>query len=83
MKKCGNCKFRAYHSWDGFVDYCLDYEMSTSESEEIEAAKNCPKYEEGVPACFEDDKHCRSASAGDYGPGNPWDAPGMSIRDFI
>ena len=30
-----------------------------------------PKY---VPA---------SASSGDYGPGNPWDAPGMSVRDFI
>ena len=24
-----------------------------------------------------------SCTAGDYGPGNPWDAPGMSIRDFI
>lgn len=25
----------------------------------------------------------RSSSEGDYSPGNPWDAPGMSIRDFI
>lgn len=24
-----------------------------------------------------------SCTADDYGPGNPWDAPGMSIRDFI
>lgn len=24
-----------------------------------------------------------SCTAGDYGPSNPWDAPGMSIRDFI
>lgn len=24
-----------------------------------------------------------SSTAGDYGPSNPWDAPGMSIRDFI
>ncbi len=24
-----------------------------------------------------------SATAGDYGPGCPWNAPGMSIRDFI
>ena len=24
-----------------------------------------------------------SASARDYGPLNPWDAPGMSIKDFI
>ena len=25
----------------------------------------------------------RSCTNGDYGPSNPWDAPGMSIRDFI
>ena len=24
-----------------------------------------------------------SAENGDYGPSNPWDAPGMSVRDFI
>ena len=24
-----------------------------------------------------------SAENGDYSPGNPWDAPGMSIHDFI
>lgn len=24
-----------------------------------------------------------SASVGDYGPSHPWDAPGMSVRDFI
>lgn len=24
-----------------------------------------------------------SCTYGDYGPSNPWDAPGMSIRDFI
>lgn len=31
----------------------------------------------------ERDDYCPSATAGDYGPGNPWDSPGMSIRDFI
>lgn len=30
-----------------------------------------------------DDRYCPSCTAGDYGPGNPWDAPGMSIHDFI
>jgi hypothetical protein len=25
----------------------------------------------------------RSCTARDYGPSNPWDAPGMSIHDFI
>jgi hypothetical protein len=24
-----------------------------------------------------------SCTARDYGPSNPWDAPGMSVRDFI
>ena len=28
-------------------------------------------------------EYVRSAAAGDYGPSNPWDAPGMSVRDFI
>ena len=31
----------------------------------------------------EDDEYTPSATAGDYSPSNPWDAPGMSIRDFI
>ena len=28
-------------------------------------------------------EYIRSATAGDYGPSNPWDAPGMSVSDFI
>lgn len=24
-----------------------------------------------------------SSTNGDYGPSNPWDAPGMSVKDFI
>ena len=24
-----------------------------------------------------------SSTGGDYGPANPWDAPGMSVSDFI
>lgn len=33
----------------------------------------------------DDDDYRRtpSSTAGDYGPSNPWDAPGMSISDFI
>ena len=37
--------------------------------------------EEGLPP--EDDWYTPSCTAGDYGPGNPWDAPGMCISDFI
>lgn len=32
---------------------------------------------------FEDEEYVPSAENGDYGPNNPWDAPGMSIHDFI
>lgn len=31
----------------------------------------------------EGELYTRSSYHGDYSPGNPWDAPGMSIRDFI
>lgn len=37
----------------------------------ISDIKWCP--ETGVP----------SSTGGDYGPSNPWDAPGMKISDFI
>ena len=30
-----------------------------------------------------ENEYTPSSTAGDYSPGNPWDAPGMSIRDFI
>lgn len=83
MKKCGNCKHRCYaSSWIG-IDYCLDYEMSTTEEEEIQNAKSCRRYEEGTPDCLMSDDYCPSASAGDYSPSAPWNAPGMSIKDFI
>lgn len=29
------------------------------------------------------EEYVTSAENGDYSPSNPWDAPGMSIRDFI
>ena len=28
-------------------------------------------------------EYVKSSSNGDYGPSNPWDAPGMSVKDFI
>lgn len=31
----------------------------------------------------DDDEYVPSAENGDYSPSNPWDAPGMSIHDFI
>lgn len=45
------------------------------------AAFNCPWDEEEL----EEDYDCEhmSSTNGDYSPSNPWDAPGMSIKDFI
>lgn len=31
----------------------------------------------------EDEEYVPSSSRRDYGPSNPWDAPGMSVKDFI
>lgn len=31
----------------------------------------------------EDEEYVPSAENGDYSPSNPWDAPGMSTKDFI
>jgi hypothetical protein len=42
-----------------------------------------------VPEDFKDeeeecnDEYVPSSTNGDYSPSNPWDAPGMSISDFI
>lgn len=46
---------------------------------------------QGTPACktcwrneeFVEEEYIPSSTNGDYGPSNPWDAPGMSIKDFI
>lgn len=32
---------------------------------------------------FDDEEHIPSSTYRDYGPSNPWDAPGMSVKDFI
>ena len=32
---------------------------------------------------YDDEPYISSCTNGDYSPSNPWDAPGMSIRDFI
>ena len=31
----------------------------------------------------DEDEEDISSTDGDYSPSNPWDAPGMSIKDFI
>lgn len=81
-KKCSICRYRCYYGWSG-TELCLDYEMAETEADEIKAAEGCPKYEEGTPDCLTDKDGVTSATGGDYGPSSPWNAPGMSVRDFI
>lgn len=38
-------------------------------------------YENGD--CVKRKDYVPSSTNGDYSPSNPWDAPGMSIKDFI
>lgn len=33
--------------------------------------------------CIKREEYVPSSENGDYGPSNPWDAPGMSVKDFI
>lgn len=43
--------------------------------------KNLKEEKQGEHA--EKERYTPSSTGRDYGPGNPWDAPGMSIKDFI
>lgn len=82
MKKCGNCKHRWHKdSYFGNMESCLDYEFAETEEDEIKSAATCGRYEEGDPE--NEEEYCPSSTAGDYGPGNPWDSPGYRISDFI
>ncbi len=71
------CKNRKYPTFCGY-DYCLHYEMSRCNGCDL----SCPRYEAETEEDREED-YCPCATRGDYSPGNPWDAPGMSISDFI
>lgn len=58
--------------------------MTKQEADTLKAAQevfeaSIKSYEE----LWDDEYYIRSATAGDYSPGSPWNAPGMNIRDFI
>ena len=71
-KSCKDCRKRVWDNY-GFPEYCIKYEMYP------DPAETCTEYEERT----EEEDRCPSSTMRDYGPSNPWDAPGMSIRDFI
>ena len=58
---------------------CSLYEMDGCDARD----PGCSRYEPETDDDRGSGMYTPSSTAGDYGPGNPWDAPGMSIRDFI
>lgn len=79
-------KYKAYFCGE------FDHEFTDSDVKEMQFMNNCLAYDcdtwdfedENGNTVFPDcDDGYRSAYAGDYSPGNPWDAPGMSVSDFI
>ena len=58
-------------------DYCWFH----IEEDESVVCLDC----ESLDDCYDEDdeEYIPSSTNGDYSPSNPWDAPGMSIRDFI
>ena len=78
IKSCENCGKRWVHGWDG-LESCMWWDMT---DDPVKEAKNCGAWvlDDSDP---EGAHYTPSACGGDYGPSNPWDAPGMSIRDFI
>jgi hypothetical protein len=67
-------------TWANLPEYaeCDNPNVPEDEIDDLPCDESCPY--------FEEDNDCRytpSSTYGDYGPGNPWDAPGMSVKDFI
>ena len=66
-------QFDTYHeATDAIMEYEEEDRKDGIYSEEFYSVMN-DNHEEYRP----------SATAGDYSPSSPWNAPGMSVRDFI
>lgn len=73
-----------------FKEYCRDMHLKFEPSEageyihfEVFVNKDELRNANEFLSNLDDDEYTPSATNGDYSPSNPWDAPGMSIRDFI
>ena len=82
-RMCRNCLNRQYDSW-GIIEVCSYYEMyCKTKRDEIKTAKVCDRYIYDEGKKLKDDPYSPCATNGDYSPSSPWNAPGMSVRDFI
>ena len=82
-KSCSNCKKRL----SDYPDMCSSYEMAETEEEYVKTAESCDNYceetEEDRERTCKEYEYTPSATASDYSPSCPQNAPGMSIHDFI
>lgn len=77
------------------IEYYFDVDGLQSENQGSQYPCDygeCPYNAEGGYDCRnycglgvdeDEEEYIPSAENGDYSPSNPWDAPGMSIKDFI
>lgn len=81
-RSCRECA-NAYSNGFGRLEMCMTWEMHEDDT----AAETCSAYCKGECRAYEQYKEEReytpSATNGDYSPSSPWNAPGMSIHDFI
>lgn len=78
-------RINRYQSKEEQIAEADKYYSDEQLDEWIEALKNPeeePEFEETFES-LEEERLYTSSTGHDYSPSNPWDAPGMSVRDFI
>lgn len=76
---------------DTKIDYADDHGLAKDHlidemdalNEEIEEIEDVVEPGEIIDDPFLPDEYERDDDISDFGPGNPWDAPGMSVKDFL
>lgn len=82
-RSCRECSKAYFYGFDGRLEMCSGWEMCDDDS----IAEACDSYCKGECIAYtqykEEQEYTPSATNGDYSPSSPWNAPGMSIHDFI
>lgn len=79
-------KFNRHQSKEEQIAEAEKYLTDQQIDEWIEALKNPeepPEFEEDSEFIEEETWYRPSCTNHDYSPSHPWDAPGMSVRDFV
>lgn len=78
-KSCNTCKHLYNDGWGGMCDI-LDYQSSINTDPLFDYANSCNNYKYYN---WKEEEYTPSATAGDYSPSCPWNAPGMRVSDFL